>query len=96
MLLHLFVAGADIDGCVGHETDCALDTNSNGTCLDVPAPGIGHTCACLAGKSWEYGKCRGAQVIVHNLFTSRYWDTKQRLFLLAKAELQIVSPRIHC
>jgi hypothetical protein len=49
---------ADINGCIGNT--CTQDPNSNGTCLDVPAPGTGYTCACKNGAAWSSGSCVGA------------------------------------
>jgi hypothetical protein len=49
---------ADIEGCTG--INCLqVDTNSNGTCFDVTAPGTGYTCGCKAGREWKNGQCAG-------------------------------------
>jgi hypothetical protein len=53
-----FTASADANGCIGNT--CAQDPNSNGTCLDMPAPGTGYTCACKNGAPWNNGRCEGA------------------------------------
>jgi hypothetical protein len=45
-------ACSDIDGCVDVH-DCAPET----TCVDVPAPGIGHSCECLPPNVLDDGIC---------------------------------------
>jgi hypothetical protein len=49
---------ADIDGCAG-PAYCLGLANSNGTCLDVAAPGTGYTCAGDAGYWWNGAACEG-------------------------------------
>jgi hypothetical protein len=53
-LLLLSVLSTDEDGCALAGTNrCANDPNSNGTCLDMPAPLTGYKCVCKEGTAWD-------------------------------------------
>jgi hypothetical protein len=49
---------ADVNGCVSSPCSGAAGLNSNGTCVDVPAPGTGFACLCNAGYWWDGTACQ--------------------------------------
>lgn len=58
-----FFSRADLDECTA--STCAEGgdiANTNGTCLDRPAPATGFDCGCLAGYNWDGTACQGDQL----------------------------------